>query len=82
MQRNSPKFMTGKALAEIRQRYSSTRHGEGKKFAIADQSALKAVENAAPVRPLPAAYHEDEDIQFTFDYNAYCGGGLAVILPR
>src|SRR5262249_7067169 len=44
-------------------------------IAIADQAALKAVENAAPFRPLPAGAPDDVDIQFTFDYNVFGGGG-------
>jgi TonB family protein len=43
--------------------------------AIADQAALKAVESAAPFRPLPAGAPEDINIQFTFDYNVFGGGG-------
>jgi TonB family protein len=46
--------------------------------AIADQAALKAVENAAPFRPLPAGASDDVDIQFTFDYNVFSGGGGGV----
>ncbi len=42
--------------------------------AIADQAALKAVENAAPFRPLPQGAADDVDIQFTFDYNVFSGG--------
>jgi TonB family protein len=48
-------------------------HSSG--VAIADQAALKAVENAAPFRPLPAGASDDVDIQFTFDYNVFAGGG-------
>ncbi len=44
-------------------------------MAIADNAALKAVENAAPFRPLPAGAPTDVDIQFTFDYNVFGGGG-------
>ncbi len=44
-------------------------------LAIADNAALKAVENAAPFRPLPAGAGDDVDIQFTFDYNVFSGGG-------
>jgi hypothetical protein len=36
------------------------------------------VENAAPFRPLPAGAPEDVDIQFTFDYNVFGGGGRGV----
>jgi len=48
-------------------------HSSG--VAVADQAALKAVENAAPFRPLPAGANDDVDIQFTFDYNVFNGGG-------
>jgi protein TonB len=40
---------------------------------LADQAALKAVQDAAPFRPLPAGAPEDVDIQFTFDYNVFTG---------
>jgi len=40
----------------------------------ADQAALKAVENAAPFRSLPAGAAENIDVQFTFDYNVFNGG--------
>ncbi len=42
--------------------------------AVADAAALKAVENAAPFRPLPPGSSDDVDIQFTFDYNVFSGG--------
>ena len=45
---------------------------------IADQAALKAVQNAAPFRPLPSGAPSDVDIQFTFDYNVFKGGGKGV----
>lgn len=51
-------------------------HSSG--LAIADQAALKAVENAAPFRPLPAGADDSVDIQFTFDYNVFAGGGHGV----
>lgn len=54
---------------------SHLRIDRGSGVAIADQAALKAVENAAPFRPLPAGAPEDVDIQFTFDYNVFGGGG-------
>jgi TonB family protein len=43
--------------------------------AIADQAALKAVESASPFRPLPAGAPKDVEINFTFDYNVFGGGG-------
>jgi TonB family protein len=48
-------------------------HSSG--LAIADQAALKAVESAAPFRPLPAGAPTGVDINFTFDYNVFGGGG-------
>jgi TonB family protein len=42
---------------------------------IADKAALSAVENAAPFRQLPTGASDDVDIQFTFDYNVFAGGG-------
>lgn len=46
----------------------------------ADQAALKAVENGAPMRPVPA--DKDLSIKFTFDYNQFQGGGEAVIVKE
>ncbi len=43
--------------------------------ASADKAAMSAVENAAPFRPLPSGSSDDVDIQFTFDYNVFSGGG-------
>jgi len=51
-------------------------HGSG--VAIADNAALKAVEDAAPFRPLPAGAPDSVDIQFTFDYNVFNGTGHGV----
>ena len=48
--------------------------------AIADQAALKAVENAAPFRPLPRGASADVDIPFTFDYNVFSGGGSGLFI--
>jgi TonB family protein len=48
-------------------------HSSG--VAIADDAALKAVQNAAPFRQLPPGAPNDVDIQFTFDYNVFGGGG-------
>lgn len=39
----------------------------------ADRAALKAIEIAAPFHPLPDGWHEDADIQFTFDYKVFQG---------
>lgn len=63
------KVHTGGELSNLRIDRSSG-------LAIADQAALKAVENAAPFRPLPAGAPADVDIQFTFDYNVFGGGGV------
>jgi len=41
----------------------------------ADEAALKAVESAAPFHPLPIGAPADVDIEFTFDYNVFNGGG-------
>ena len=48
-------------------------HSSG--VAVADQAALKAVENAAPFKQLPDGAPNDVDIQFTFDNNVFGGGG-------
>lgn len=42
--------------------------------ALADQAALRAVQNAAPFKPLPEGAPPSVDIEFTFDYNVYRGG--------
>jgi TonB family protein len=42
---------------------------------IADQEALKAVQNTAPFRKLPDAADDTISIEFTFDYNVFTGGG-------
>lgn len=49
-------------------------------MALADQAALKAVENAAPFRPFPSGMALDWTIKFTFDSNLFNGGGQAVIV--
>lgn len=43
-------------------------------ISTADRAALKAIETAAPFHPLPDGWHEDADIQFTFDYKVFQGG--------
>jgi len=48
-------------------------HSSGVK--IADEAALRAVENASPFKPLPAGSSDNVDIQFTFDYNVFNGSG-------
>ncbi len=40
---------------------------------LTDNAALKAVENAAPFKPLPAGSPSEVDIEFTFDYNVMGG---------
>ncbi len=51
-------------------------------MAIADQAALKAIQNAAPFRPLPDGAPPDVDIQFTFDYNVFKGSGGGGVFRR
>jgi TonB family protein len=45
---------------------------------MADQAGLKAVQDASPFRPLPTGAPEAVDVQFTFDYNVFNGGGHGV----
>lgn len=40
-------------------------------LAIADQAALRAIEEAAPFPPLPANSPDEVTIEFSFDYNVY-----------
>lgn len=40
----------------------------------ADESALKAVRDAAPFRPLPLGAPRTVDIEYAFDYNVFQGG--------
>jgi TonB family protein len=40
---------------------------------IADSAALKAVENAAPFRPLPEGAPETVIVEYTFDYEVFSG---------
>jgi TonB family protein len=47
--------------------------------ALANKAALDAVQNAAPFRPLPEEAPPYLGIKFTFDYNAFGGGGRAVL---
>jgi TonB family protein len=64
-------------------------YGDGKIFpprvekssgdAAADAAALKALENAAPFKPLPEGSPDELDIEFTFDYGASRGGSKARI---
>jgi len=51
-------------------------HGSG--VAIADQAALAAVQKAGCFRPLPKNAPAAVDIQYTFDYNVFSGGGRGV----
>jgi TonB family protein len=48
----------------------------------ADQAALKAVKSAAPFKVLPTGAKEHVDLTFTFDYNAFSGGGHAELLKK
>lgn len=61
---------------------SNLRLAGGSGLAIADQAALKAVQNAAPFRPLPDGAPSDVDIQFTFDYNVFKGSGSGGVFRR
>jgi TonB family protein len=42
---------------------------------VEDEAATTAVENAAPFAPLPAGAGDEVDINFTFDYTVFNGGG-------
>lgn len=53
---------------------SSLRLLEESDFAESNQAAMKAIQNAAPFRPLPDGAPQVVDIQFTFDYNVFKGG--------
>ncbi len=53
---------------------SNLRLEKSSSVAVADLAAMKAVENAAPFKPLPPGSSDDVDIQFTFDYNVFSGG--------
>lgn len=48
-------------------------HGSG--LAVADQAALAAVQKVGAFRPLPQNSPPVVDIQFTFDFDRYAGGG-------
>jgi TonB family protein len=52
---------------------SSLRISRSSGNSVADQAALKAVENAAPFGHLPENSPENVDIEFTFDYNVLHG---------
>jgi TonB family protein len=58
---------------------SNLRFDHSSGLAIADQAALKAIENAAPFKPLPKGAPDTIDIQFVFDKNVFSGGGHAMI---
>jgi len=64
------KIHTGGELTDLRMYQSSG-------VDMVDQGALRAVQNAAPFRPLPKGASESIDIQFTFDYNVF-GGSTGV----
>lgn len=45
-------------------------------FANADDAAAMAIKASAPFRPLPAEYRNNSiNVEFTFDYNVFTGGG-------
>ncbi|MFN8550690.1 MAG: TonB family protein [Candidatus Obscuribacterales bacterium] len=48
----------------------------------ADQAALKAVKSAAPFKALPNGAKDHIDLNFTFDYNVFSGGGHAAPLKK
>ncbi len=48
-------------------------HSSG--VSVADQAALDAVQKVGTFRSLPAGAPDDVDIQYTFDYNLFAGGG-------
>jgi TonB family protein len=65
------KIHSGGDLSDLRIDHSSG-------VALADNAALKAVEDAAPFKPLPTGAPDSVDIQFTFDYNVFNGTGRGV----
>lgn len=58
------KVHSGGVISDLRLVTSSS-------VALADQAALRAVENAAPFAALPEGAPPDVDILFTFDYNVF-----------
>lgn len=54
---------------------SNLRLANSSGLTAADEAALKAIEAAAPFHPLPVGAPADVDIEFTFDYNVFNGGG-------
>lgn len=50
--------------------------------AMTDKAALSAVENAAPLPHLPAGSPESVDVEFTFDFNVFGGGGTQTLRHR
>jgi len=73
---------TGPETKRVKVIFALSRNGELSNLRIirtsginmADNAALKAVENAAPFRPLPPGAPSSVDIEFTFDYNVMGGG--------
>lgn len=53
---------------------SDLRIGQSSGVALVDNAALKAVEDAAPFRPLPIGAPENVDIKFEFPTSAWLGG--------
>jgi len=61
---------------------SNVRVSHSSGIAIADQSAINAIENAAPFRALPPGSPDGVDIQFKFDYNVFHpSAGRPTFLP-
>ncbi|CAN5365952.1 hypothetical protein BH11CYA1_BH11CYA1_19210 [soil metagenome] len=54
---------------------SNLRLASSSGLTAADEAALKAIETAAPFHTLPEGAPADVDIEFTFDYNVFNGGG-------
>ncbi len=55
--------------------FSKLRLSHSSGVALADQAALRAVENAqTEIGPLPQGSSDSVDIEFTFDYNVFSGG--------
>lgn len=63
-------------------KYKVNKNGELLEYSVSqssgikemDDSAIKALKETAPFKPLPASYKEENiEVQFTFDYNVFKG---------